>query len=245
MNTIDPQNAKFVAAVRDVKELRLIGSAALDFWNRQLKDKPFQAFQAGSNCAEITIAATELVWKGFRFNELTISLALAAPDDAQKQIGYLLLYALNSNRFFAFCERTFFLTPYHFGKVNLRETTPCVISAESNNQNVLETAMSRTTRPMTEENESWEGAIFLPDARSEKYFIGKLSGKSKICPFIETDRIEMQNDPNDIVFDSLTASGFTGKEWRMRNQAFHAKSKTYCVQKAQRKEHLYFGNFIR
>jgi hypothetical protein len=229
MNTIEPQNAKFVAEVRDVKELRLIGSVKLDFWNKQLKDKPFQAFQTAGGCAEITIAATELVWKGFRFNELTISLAIAARDDARKHTGYLLLHALNSNRFFAFCERTFFSTPYHFGKVNLRETTPCLINAQSNNQNVLKAAMSRTTRPVTEENESWEGAIFLPNARSEKYFIGKLSGKTKICPFIETDRIEMQSDTKNIVFDLLIASDFKGKEWRMRSQAFHAKSKTYCV----------------
>lgn len=229
MNTIDPQNAKFVAAVRDVKELRLIGSAALDFWNGQLKGKPFQAFQAASSCAEITIAATELVWKGFRFNELTISLAIAGQDDAQKQIGYLLLYALSSNRFFAFCERTFFSTPYHFGKTNLRETTPCLISAQLNNQNVLKATMSHSARPVTEENESWEGAIFLPRARSEKYFIGKLSGKSKICSFMETDRIEIQSNTKDIVFDLLATSDFTGKEWRMRSQAFHAKSKTYCI----------------
>jgi hypothetical protein len=31
MNTIEPQNAKFVAEVRDVKELRLIGNVQLDF----------------------------------------------------------------------------------------------------------------------------------------------------------------------------------------------------------------------
>lgn len=229
MNTIEPQNAKFVAIAGDVKELRLIGSAKLDFWNERLKDKPFQALQIGSRSAEITIAATELVWKRFRFNELTISLAIAAPDNARKQIGYLLLHALNSNRFFAFCERTFFSTPYHFGKVTLRQTTPCLMSARTNKQNVFNAAMSRATRPVTEENESWEGAIFLPGARREKYFIGKLSGKSKICPFIETDRIELPGETKNVVFDWLIASGFAGKEWRMRSRAFHAKSKTYCI----------------
>jgi hypothetical protein len=107
MNTIEPQNAKFVAEVRDVRELRLIGNANLDFWNEYLTGKSFQAF-AERDYAQITIAATKLVWKGFQFNELTISLVIAAKDNSQKQTGYLLLHAFNSNRFFAFCERAFF-----------------------------------------------------------------------------------------------------------------------------------------
>lgn len=96
MKTIEPQNAKFVAEIKDVRELRLIGNANLDVWNGRLAGKSFQAF-TGGGCAEITIAATELVWKGFRFNELTISLAIAAKDNSQRQIGYLLLHAFNSN----------------------------------------------------------------------------------------------------------------------------------------------------
>ncbi len=59
MKTIEPQKAKFVAEIRDVRELRLIGNANLDFWNGRLPDKIFQAFQAENRFAEITIAATE------------------------------------------------------------------------------------------------------------------------------------------------------------------------------------------
>jgi hypothetical protein len=229
MNTIKPQNAKFVAVVRDVRELRLIGNANLDFWNKQLTNEPFQAFQVDGGYAEITIGATELVWKGFRFNELTVSLVIAAKDNSQKQIGYLLLHAFNSNRFFAFCERAFFSTPYHFGKVELREVMPCAINVRSNNRSVLKVEMSAATRRVTEEDESWEGAIFLPNLKGEKYFIAKLSGKSKICSFTETDRIELQTGAKDTVFGLLADSGFAGREWRMRSGAFHAKSKTYGI----------------
>lgn len=87
--------------------------------------------------------------------------------------------------------------------------------------------MSAETRTVIEGDESWEGAIFLPSKRREKYFIAKLSGKSKVCPFIETDRIELQADAKDVVFALLVNSGFAGKEWQMRSNAFHAKSKTY------------------
>src|SRR5205809_534387 len=107
MKIIDPQNAKFVAVVNDVKELRLIGMANLRFWNSQFTTKPYQVFDS-NGFAEITIAATELVWKGFRFNELIITLALAEKNDLRKQSGCFLLHAFNSNKFFAFCERLFF-----------------------------------------------------------------------------------------------------------------------------------------
>lgn len=103
------------------------------------------------------------------------------------------------------------------------------MNAGSNNRNVLKAKMSRATRPVTEENESWEGAIFLPNARGEKYFIGKLSGKSKVCPFTETDLIELQPDAEHDVFELLVNSDFAGKQWRMRSNAFHAKSKTYRI----------------
>lgn len=227
MNTIEPQNAKFVAEVGDVRELRLIGNADHDFWNRRFADKPYQAFADGGGQAEITICATELVLKGFQFNELTISLSVAAKDNSQRQIAYLLLHAFNSNRFFAICERAFFSTPYHFGKVNLRETTPCAIHARSKNRNVLKAEMSQENRLLTEEDELWEGAVLLPNTPYEKYFIAKLSGKSKVFPFIETDRIELQSDVKHTVFDLLINSNFAGKEWRARGRAFHAKSKTY------------------
>jgi hypothetical protein len=69
MKTISPENAKFVAVVKNVKEVRLIGNANLDFWNMYLANKLYQTFD-NQGFAEITISATELFWKGFRFNEL-------------------------------------------------------------------------------------------------------------------------------------------------------------------------------
>jgi hypothetical protein len=233
MKTIEPQDAKFVAVVSGVKEVRLIGTANLDFWNEQLAGKPFQAFDA-RGFAEITIAATELVWKGFGFNELTVSLSVAANDNGQIQIGYLLLQAFNSNRFFAFCERTFFSTPYRFGAVSLREKMPCAINARSNDRFVLKAEMSPAARSSAKENESWEGAVFLPGGRAEKYFVAKLSGISEIYPFVETDQIELRSETKQDVFGLLRDSGFAGKQWRMGSDAFHAKSKTYSIQNCRR-----------
>ncbi len=230
MKTIKPENAKFVAVVNDVKELRLIGQANLDFWNRQLADKPFQAFD-NNGLAEITISATELVWKGFRFNELTIFLTIAEKNDPNKQSGVFLLHAFNSNRFFAFCERAFFSTPYYFGKISLNETVPCLMDTRANNQSIFKAEMRCAEREFDEENEYWAGAVFLPRSKGEKYFIAKLSGKSKICRFDKSDRVELKSDAKYSIFDSLINSDFAGKEWRMRNNAFHAKSKTYLVEK--------------
>ncbi|HRH43053.1 MAG TPA: hypothetical protein PKY82_15595 [Pyrinomonadaceae bacterium] len=224
MKTIRPENAKFVAVVENVRELRLIGTANLDFWNKQLANKPYQVFDK-NGFAEITISATELIWKGFRFNELTIFLSIAEKDDSKKEAGVFLLHAFNSNRLFAFCERAFFSTPYYFGNINLSENLPCVMSLE----NLFEAKMSAAERQINEVEDNWEGAVFLPKNRGEKYFIAKLSGETQVCLFDESDQVELKSDVNHPIFDSLIKSNFIGKEWRMRSNAFHAKSKTYSV----------------
>ena len=220
MKIIRPEDAKYVATVSNVKELRLIGEANLEFWNKQFVDKPFQVFHK-NGFAEITIAATELVWKGFRFNELTIVLTLGEKGNPTKQDGVFMLSALNSNRFFAFCERTFFSTPYHFAKINLSETKPFSMSSSVNNQSVFKAEMSKSMSPSREVDDDWEGTIFLP---SGKYFIAKLLGKTQIYQFDKADEITFAKHP---IFDLMAQSNFTGKEWRWRSDAFHAKSKTY------------------
>lgn len=224
MNTISPEKAKYAAVVSNVKELRLIGEADLDFWNRYLADKPFQALNKNGS-AEITVAATELVWKGFQFNELTIFLTVAERNEPEKEAGVFLIQAFNSNRFFAFCERIFFSTPYYFGQIGLRAAIPGSMSARTNNRNIFTAQMSKTERPFELEDEHWEGPIFLP--QSNKYFVAKLSGQAKVCPFNETDKLEFNRDG---FFNLLNEANFVGKEWRTRSDAFHAKSKTYSIE---------------
>lgn len=227
MKIINPERADMAAVVEDARELRLIGRANLDFWNARLAGRPFRPF-AVDGAAEIVIGATALVWKGFGFNELTISLAVADRNDPTAQSGYYLLHAFNSNRFFAFCERFFFSTPYLFGRVELRETAPLLIDARAAGETGLraETA-GAAARGGAAEDETWEGAVFLPVAGDEKYFIAKLSGETKIYPFAATDRLEFRSADPDDVFARLADSGFAGREWRARSRAFHAKSKTY------------------
>ncbi|GEM_PF-3636536 len=89
--------------------------------------------------------------------------------------------------------------------------------------------MSETVCPNREEDEHWEGAIFLPQTRGEKYFVAKLSGKSKVCSVIESDKIELKSAAKYPVFDMLINSDFVAREWRKRDSAFHAKSKTYSL----------------
>ena len=225
MKTISPKNAKYAATVENVKELRLTGNANLEFWNKHFADKPFQVFD-NQGFAEITISATELVWKGFRYNELTITLALAEKDNPHKQVGVFMLHAFNTNRFFAFCERAFFSTPYYFGRINLQETGLFSMNASGHKQVLFTAEMSETERPINEVNDNWEGAVFL---KKEKYFIAKLLGETKVYPFLESDKIILKSDAKHSVFEQLINSGFMAKEWRWRADAFHAKSKTYSI----------------
>lgn len=55
-----------------------------------------------------------------------------------------------------------------------------------------------------------------------------MSGETEIYPFSpEFDELKLQNNLQYTVFGFLIDSGFAGREWRARGNAFHAKSKTY------------------
>ncbi len=226
MVTVDPKKVRFAAQIRDVRELRLIGCADATLLNRQLVHTPFE-IPGGSGFAEITVAAVGLAWRGLRFNELTVSASVALRGSPKAQAGYLLLRAFNSNPLLAFCERTFFCTPYLSGEINLKVSEPCAMEARSGNARLFRAEMSKADLPAHAEDECWEGAVFLPPAESRRYFVAKLSGMARIRPFLESDRIEMTRDARHGVFALLSESGFTGREWRIRLDGFHARSKTY------------------
>lgn len=229
MKNPELKNVKYIAQIENVKELRLFGSASLDFWKKQLANKPFQPFSK-EGFAEIAVSATELVWMGVRFNELTVTLTIAGESDASAPTGVYLLHAFNSVRFFAFCERRFFSTPYYHGQIKFSESAPVLMEARSNNQRVFRATMGEMHEPAVEIDDFWEGRVMLPGDQNKriKYFVAKLSGKAAVCPFVKNfDEMKLQTSARYPVFEWLMESDFEATEWRMRSNAFHAKSKTY------------------
>lgn len=221
------KNVTFVAEVDHVKELRLLGTANLDFWKAHLAHKPFQP-ASPDGFAAITIAATELSWMGVRFHELTLYLSVADKNNPAIQSGYFLLQAFNSVRFFAFSEKAFFSTPYHYAKVKLSLAPPVSMEAWVKNHCVINAEMNSHQKNATTIEDNWTGPVLLPG--SDKYFVVKLSGNASLNQFNpELDILNIHPHPEHPVFEWLLQSEFKPQEWRIRSDAFHAKSKTYPI----------------
>jgi hypothetical protein len=150
---------------------------------------------------QLLIISSDAVFCGIRFRELSISRVVS-------ENRAVLLQAFNSVRFFAFCERFFFRTPYLHGRVAIGETwvkADGVLSAELRDY--------RARSFMGEDG--WTGEVELPNGR---YFAAKLEGMTERYPVIPTDFFELRHP---------LLKGFVPREWIIRADARHAKSRTY------------------
>ena len=218
-------NLKYVAFVEHVKEVTLYGTADLDFWTKQLASEGLRP-SINHGQAEVLIGATDLKWRGVRFNEFTLSIGTQPDREPATQTGFYLPQAFNSSRLFAFSERTLFKTPYTYGVVTVTDRLPVAMEV-SVDQTVMFNARMAASIPCLRHEEEWfEGPVYLPGGR--RLFYARLGGLTETYPFVpNVDSIVIQPQPHFEVFQWLSASGFTPIEWRIRHTATHAKSKTY------------------
>lgn len=143
------------------------------------------------------------------------------------------MQAFNSVRFFAWCERTLFATPYDYGDVRIA-ADPVAVTVGAQGKPMIRAEMSLAARtPQCTELRSWFGPIYLPGTlrlkpTASRYFIGELVGQTDIYPFNpahDTCTIESPSAGSPLTW--LLDSGFTPSEWHVRRHAMHAKSKTY------------------
>ncbi len=67
-------------------------------------------------------------------------------------------------------------------------------------------------------------------ASCSKYFVAKVSGATVVYPFDNTlDTISINSTADHEFLRMLAESNFTGREWSIRTDAKHAKSKTYTI----------------
>ncbi len=80
--------------------------------------------------------------------------------------------------------------------------------------------------------ECWEPTIFLPKRPSKpdappKQFFARLSGDTQVYSFLSNhDQITLQPSVAAPILQSLIDSRFTGRQWMIRQNATHARSKT-------------------
>jgi hypothetical protein len=219
---------KYVAEIRSVREVSLLGTADLAFWKDRLKNESlFPTARDGK--AQLLIGATDAKFKGIRFREFTISLFVSKSEDATDRDGVFLVLAYNSLRLFAWVERTFFSTPYYFGKVQVLTDRPVCMEVRDRGEIAMRAEMSAGNSPVRSAEDGWSGPVFLPrKSACGKLFYARIGGYTDTYPFLpEQDTLTINPLPNSEVMRRLVESGFSATEWAVRSDAKHAKSKTY------------------
>jgi hypothetical protein len=222
---------RWAAELVHVREVSLQGTADLTFWARRLAGEGLRPAERDGR-AEVQVIAAEGRFWGVRFRELSFSVLVHPPREGAPQGAAYLVRAFNSVRFFAFCERAFFATPYLHGAVRLSAAVPASVQLVLGGEVVFAAEMGAGPRgPSRQGEEGWEGPVFLPRRRGAtgpgKLFWARLRGQTCAYPFLPADAVTIQPATAGEALQALRESQFVGREWVVREDATHAKSKTY------------------
>jgi hypothetical protein len=227
---------KYVAEISHVREVSLRGAADSAFWKNKLEHENLILAETDGQ-AQNMITAADAKYMGMRFREVSFSI-LTSGYRGVEVAGAYLLQAFNSNRFFAFCERTLFSTPYSHADVRV-SCRPVFVKCTTTREVIFQADMhadysAPSREPVRCGVDGWDGPVFLPRGKSRrrcdgKFFIAKITGDTRIYPFLPSeDTMLLSPARGSDVIQSLIDSGFACKEWAVREDATHAKSKTYA-----------------
>jgi hypothetical protein len=222
-----PDKIKHAARLEHVREVSLVGTADLAYWSARLQAENLVPSERDGR-AQMLVVAADSRFMGIRFTELSFSLLVAPPDDANEQGAYL-VRAFNSVRFFAYCERALFKTPYDHGRTSLRTALPAAAELAIGGRTVFRAAMgigatASQRTPIRSGPDGWTGAVFLPGR--QKLFYADIHGQTDTYPFLAREDL-LLIEPVCEILRALADSNFTPSQWAVRADASHSKSKTY------------------
>ncbi|TWU30448.1 hypothetical protein [Bythopirellula polymerisocia] len=234
---IDSTSIKWAAQLQHVKEVSLLGTADYAFWKEYLKEENLQPAEHDGK-AHVMIIAADAKYMNIRFREVSFSVEVLPPKGCETQDAAYLVHAYNSNRFFSFCERTFFSTPYDHANVDLSVANAVEIQVAKEGIVAFAAKMNQDDpafrrNPRSSEEAGWKGSIYLPSRGGVnhgpgKFFYARLNGYTKTYPFLpDKDIVTMKHLSNNKTLSALSESHFVGLEWCVREDAQHEKSKTY------------------
>lgn len=221
----------YITVISQVRELTLLGSADLSFWQRHLAREGLAPTPAGGR-AQLILSAPELRWGGVRFRELSLGVVAGAPPAGAPPTGLALVCAANSSRALAFLERTLFQTPYVHLPIAVEASLPASMAVTTSAGTSLHAAMAPRAAPEWGRDDAWEGAIFLPSPAAgparRRWFRARLGGFTVAYRFNPaTDTLALKPGADAGLAKLLIDSQFAPEEWRIRTDATHARSRTY------------------
>lgn len=214
------KKVSYAAEINGVRELVLRGKADLPFFQKKLAEYGLSACSENGS-ADVMISATSLEWMKIRFQEFTVSVKAASPSG---ETGFFLPLAFNSNKFLAFSERFFFKTPYFSGDLS-SDPENFSIKLSSFEETVF-AASRKGGVPASVQTESMHIKVFLP-SKKKHFFNAVIEGETETYLSEKEDILEIRPIIEYPVFTWLIESGFKPFEWKLRRNAFHAKSRTY------------------
>lgn len=222
-----------------MREVTLIGTADLAYWAERLMREDLAPIER-DGFAQVMIIAADSKYMGVKFREVSFAVLASGRHDGRRQEGAYLLQAFNSCRFFAFCERLFFSTPYDHADVLMSAAFPPRVEIGRGGSVVFRAELkpddaTAPHQPAGWGEHAWLGPVFLPmktrhgDGKRKhgRAFFARLIGHTFVFGFRE-DRDCLSITPGGVeALQTLVDSGFTPREWLVRPDAVHAKSKTY------------------
>lgn len=259
---VSPARKKFVAELQHVRETTLSGLADGEFWKRRLASANVTPILR-EGAAELLLIACEGRFMGVTFRELSFTVMVQGVADGAPEEGAFCLHAVNSSRFFAWCERSFFSTPYYYGELLVQAGPAPAFSWTDHGRVVLSAALRKdvtqqdsigvesadgveaglsadaaaeSRAALRQGSDGYSGPVFLPvpqrepgPPRSEKWFYAEVGGATRTYPFLPGgDDWTLAPTAETPVLSLLAESQFTPKEWYVRDDARHAKTKTFA-----------------
>jgi hypothetical protein len=223
------QPIRWAAELSHVKEVSLRGAAELEYWRRRLEPEGLVPLER-NGAAEVLVIAAEGRFHGITFREVSFSVSVVPPRDVKASEAAYLLCAYNSSRFFAWCERTFFSTPYRHGVVRVDASLPASIELLVDGRTFFHAGMAEASGAAAPAADGgWDGAVLIPRNRRsrQQLFFARLRGDIETNPFEGGATLHI-SPKNDQALQALLDSHFSATRWELRCDATHAKSKTYA-----------------
>jgi hypothetical protein len=226
---------RYIAELAHVHEVSLLGTADFAFWQSRLRAEELAPVDRNGE-AQILIVAATMRYMAVRFTEVSFSVLLSGVKDAPEEGGAFLVQAFNSFRPFAFIERALFATPYQHAECRLSVVAPISVEIVQRGESLFRAVMSQsvnaTARPRLNDNNGWEGPVFLPRNKRRgtkgRMFFARVRGRGSTYPFTRAgDTLLLASSPAPEVFQLLRDSRFAPTQWLVREDATHGKSKTY------------------
>jgi hypothetical protein len=228
---------KYIAVLPHVREIALRGTADLAFWKDRLAGEHLFPLDFGGQ-AHVLLSAIESRFLSVRFREITICVFARRDGREGGQEGLYLALAFNSSRLFTSVERVAFSTPYRHGTIRVDSALPGSIALFEGPDASLSAAMAyvgpaSNRQPIRVGAHGWEGPIFLPSVghgprASGKWFFAKVIGHTRVYPFLPAvDQVKVGPGRSQEALRRVIESGFTGREWSIREDSRHARTKTF------------------